>query len=174
MIAGAPFTSFGGVTGLTMQGLAYADSNGVIMKLVGRPRHFSLGFTLVELLVVLAILGLLAGLVGPRILGQLGGAKTKTAAVQIKDLEQAAELFKLDVGRFPSEQEGLNALVDKPAAAPGWNGPYLKKGEVPNDPWGRPYHYVSPGKRADIDIYSLGADNAPSGDGENADIGNWN
>ncbi len=91
-------------------------------------RRATLGFTLVELLVVLAILGLLAGLVGPRVLSQLGGAKTKTAAVQIKDLEQAAELFQLDVGRFPTNDEGLDALVARPGAAAGWNGPYLKKG----------------------------------------------
>ncbi len=135
-----------------------------------RPRR---GFTLIELLVVLAILGLLAGLVGPRILGQLGGAKSKTAAVQIKDLEQAAELFKLDVGRFPSAEEGLDALVARPANAPGWNGPYLKKSGVPADPWGQPYRYEVPGKRGDIDIYSLGGDNAPGGDGESADVGNW-
>jgi len=131
------------------------------------------GFTLIELLVVLAILGLLAGLVGPRVLGQLGGAKSKTAAVQTKDLEQAAELFKLDVGRFPTPDEGLESLVAKPGNAPGWNGPYLKKGGVPKDPWGNPYHVEVPGKHGDIDIFSLGADNAPGGDGENADVGNW-
>lgn len=131
------------------------------------------GFTLVELLVVLAILGLLAGLVGPRVLSQLGGAKTKTTAVQIKDLEQAAELFKLDVGRFPTNDEGLEALVTKPGAAAGWNGPYLKKGGVPKDPWGHPYHYENPGRRAEIEIYTLGADNAPGGEGENSDVGNW-
>lgn len=131
------------------------------------------GFTLIELLVVLAILGLLAGLVGPRVLNQLGGAKSQTAVVQISDLEQAAELFKLDVGRFPTTQEGLEALVTKPATANGWNGPYLRKG-LPRDPWGNPYRYASPGKRGDIDIYTLGADNAPGGDGENADVGNWN
>ncbi|NMG70953.1 type II secretion system major pseudopilin GspG [Parazoarcus communis] len=133
----------------------------------------ALGFTLIELLVVLAILGLLAGLVGPRVLGQLGGAKSKTAAVQIKDLEQAAELFKLDVGRFPSAEEGLESLVVKPASAPGWNGPYLKKSELPKDPWGSPYKYETPGKRGEVDIYSLGADKAPGGEGENADVGNW-
>lgn len=130
------------------------------------------GFTLVELLVVLVILGLLAGLVGPRVLDQLGGAKVKTAGVQISDLEQAAELFKLDVGRFPTNEEGLDVLVSRPAAATGWNGPYLK-GAVPLDPWGRPYQYENPGKRAQIEIFSLGADGAPGGEGENADIGNW-
>lgn len=131
------------------------------------------GFTLIELLVVLAILGLLAALVGPRVLNQLGGAKTKTAAVQIQDLEQGLELFKLDVGRFPTEAEGLEALVARPASATGWNGPYLKKGRVPIDPWGNAYHYDNPGKRGDVDLYTFGADNAPGGEGENADVGNW-
>lgn len=130
------------------------------------------GFTLIELLVVLAILGLLAGLVGPRVLSQLGGAKSKTAVVQIRDLEQAVELFKLDVGRFPTGQEGLEALVSAPPGANGWSGPYLRKG-LPDDPWGNPYHYEAPGRNGDIDIYTLGADNSPGGDGENADIGNW-
>jgi len=131
------------------------------------------GFTLVELLVVLAILGLLAGLVGPKVLSQLGGAKSKTAKVQIHDLEQAAELFKLDVGRYPTQQEGLIALTQNPGSAPGWNGPYLKKGDAPVDPWGKPYQYAMPGQHADIDIFTLGADGAPGGEGENADIGNW-
>jgi len=131
------------------------------------------GFTLVELLVVLAILGLLAGLVGPRVLNQLGGAKSKTANVQIKDFEQALELYKLDVGRFPSAEEGLDALVRKPASGVGWNGPYLKRNDIPNDPWGRPYQYALPGQHGEVDIYSFGADGAAGGDGENADVGNW-
>ena len=129
------------------------------------------GMTLVELLVVLVILGLLAGLVGPQVLNQLGGAKSKTAAVQIKDLEQGAELFKLDVGRYPSQQEGLQALIEKPADAPGWNGPYLKEHRIPMDPWGHPYHYKYPDSKGGLRIYSYGADNVEGGDGENADIG---
>ncbi len=130
------------------------------------------GFTLLELLVVLAILGLLMGLVGPRVLAQLGGAKTKTAGVQIADLERGLELFKLDVGRFPTSEEGLDALMHKPAAATGWNGPYLKGNDVPKDPWNHAYHYVLPGAAAAPDISSLGADGAPGGDGENADVHN--
>ena len=131
-----------------------------------RPR----GFTLVELLVVLAILALLAGIVGPKVLGQLGGAKAKTAAVQISDLEKTLELFKLDVGRYPTAEEGLEALVKKPASATAWSGPYLKGG-VPLDPWSRPYLYKS-GPGGTLEILSLGADGAPGGDGENGDIRN--
>lgn len=130
------------------------------------------GFTLIELLVVLVILGLLAGLVGPNIINQLGGAKTDTALVQIKQLEQALEMYKLDVGRYPTNSEGLEALVEKSGDADGWNGPYLKSG-VPQDPWKRDYHYAYPGNRADVDIYSLGQDGAEGGEGEDADVGNW-
>lgn len=130
------------------------------------------GFTLIELLVVLAILTMLAGLVGPRVLGLLGGAKSKTAGVQIADLEKALELFKLDVGRFPNTEEGLGALVTKPGSAgASWAGPYLKGG-LPEDPWGRAYRYANPGVKGGIDIISLGADGAPGGDGENADVRN--
>ena len=129
------------------------------------------GFTLIELLVVLAILTMLAGLVGPRVLSALGGAKSKTAALQIADLEKSLELFKLDVGRFPTTAEGLDALVNRPAAANGWNGPYLKGG-VPTDPWGKPYVFTSPTASGGVDIVSLGADGLPGGEGENADIRN--
>ncbi|MHB8920971.1 MAG: type II secretion system major pseudopilin GspG [Halothiobacillus sp.] len=138
---------------------------------VNRKRYIQSGMTLVELLVVLVILGLLAGLVGPQVLNQLGGAKTKTALVQVKDLEQGAELFKLDVGRYPNNQEGLNALIEKPTTAPGWNGPYLKEQRIPLDPWGHPYHYQFPDSHGGLQIYSLGADNAEGGTGENADVG---
>ncbi len=129
------------------------------------------GFTLMELLVVLAILGLLMSLVGPQVLNQLGGAKTKTAAIQIKDLEQALEMYKLDVGRFPSTDQGLKALVNKPGGAKGWNGPYLKS-DVPPDPWGRSYHYKYPGANGQVEIYSLGQDGSPGGEGENSDVSN--
>lgn len=132
------------------------------------------GFTLMELLVVLAILGLLISLVGPRVLNQLGGAKTKTAAIQIKDLEQALEMYKLDVGRFPSTDQGLDALVNKPAGVVGWNGPYLKKSEVPLDPWNREYQYRYPGERGELDIFTYGQNGSPGGEGEDADVGNWN
>ncbi len=130
------------------------------------------GFTLVELLVVLAILGLLMGLVGPQVLNQLGGAKTKTAALQIKDLEQSLEMYKLDVGRFPSTEQGLSALVNKPSDVAGWNGPYLKSA-VPLDPWNREYQYKSPGDNGEIDIFSYGQNGVPGGDGEDADVVSW-
>ena len=136
-----------------------------------RSRMSSGGFTLIELLVVLAILTMLAGLVGPRVLGMLGGAKSKTAAVQISEIEKALEVYKLDVGRFPTSEEGLDALVKKLGSANGWNGPYVKGG-VPTDPWSHPYRYANPGANGGIDIVSLGADGAPGGDGENADIQN--
>jgi general secretion pathway protein G len=128
------------------------------------------GFTLVELLVVLAILGMLAALVGPQVLNQLGGAKSKSATIQIRDYEQALELYKLDVGRFPRSGEGLEALVRQPSGAKGWNGPYLKKDELPMDPWGNPYEYRVSGSR--IEIISYGADGRAGGSDEDADVSN--
>ncbi len=129
------------------------------------------GFTLIELLVVLAILTMLAGLVGPRVLSQLGGARSRTAGVQIADLDKSLELFKLDVGRYPTTEEGLDALVKRPGSVNGWNGPYIK-GELPKDPWGNPYRYASPGAGGGIDIISLGSDGAQGGEGEAADVRN--
>ena len=140
--------------------------------MIRRTRKSAAGFTLMELLVVLAILGLLMSLVGPQVLNQLGGAKTKTAGIQIKDLEQALEMYKLDVGRFPSTSEGLDALVKKPGSATGWNGPYLKS-EVPQDPWKGDYQYKFPGEHGEIDIFTYGANGSPGGEGEDTDVGNW-
>ncbi|MDO6572232.1 type II secretion system major pseudopilin GspG [Gilvimarinus sp. 2_MG-2023] len=131
------------------------------------------GFTLVELLVVLAIIGLLAGLVGPRVLNQLGGAKSKTAKVQIRDFEQALEVYMLDTGKFPTSEQGLEALVRNPGSVTGWNGPYLRKSEIPQDPWNNNYQYRYPGDNAEFDLSSLGADGKPGGEGDNQDLGNW-
>ncbi len=131
------------------------------------------GFTLIELLVVLAIIGLLAGLVGPQVMKHLGGAKTKAAKVQIEDLAGALDMYRMDTGRYPTTSEGLQALVEKPSSARAWNGPYLRKNNVPLDPWMYDYHYASPGEHGRFDLYSYGADNASGGDGEDADVNSW-
>ena len=134
---------------------------------------FSGGFTLIELLVVLVILGLLAGLVGPRVLGYLGGAKTDTAVLQIGEFGAGLDLFHLEVGRYPNSDEGLQALVEKPAGVSIWNGPYLKKKTFPKDPWQNEYHYRSPGENGPYDLYSLGSDNAEGGEGDSQDVVSW-
>jgi len=131
------------------------------------------GFTLIELLVVLVILGMLAGLVGPRVMKYVGESKTKTARMQIEDLGAAIDLYHLDVGRYPSTEQGLQALVEKPADIDSWNGPYLKKQYAPKDPWGFEYHYRSPGEHGPYDLQSLGADNSEGGTGENQDMNSW-
>jgi general secretion pathway protein G len=131
------------------------------------------GFTLVELLVVLAILGLLAGLVGPQVMKFLGSSKTKTAHLQIEDLSATLDLYRLEVGSYPSTSVGLEALVSDPGNTPNWNGPYLKKAQVPKDPWGNDYQYRSPGQNGPYDIWSLGADGRDGGEGENQDIKSW-
>ena len=149
-------------------------ANNLVQRILGQAPRASLrlskGFTLIELLVVLAILTMLAGLVGPKVLNQLGGAKSKTASVQIADLDKSLELFKLDVGRYPTTEEGLDALVKRPASANLWSGPYIK--EVPKDPWNNPYKYANPGAGGGVETLSLGADGIAGGDGENADIRN--
>ncbi len=130
------------------------------------------GFTLIELMVVLVILGLLAALVAPRVLNRLGQSKQKIAKTQIEMLSSALDQFKLDTGRYPTTEEGLEALVKDPGI-PGWNGPYLKKNKIPKDPWGRDFVYKCPGEHGEYDLYSLGADGKPGGKGENADITSW-
>ena len=131
------------------------------------------GFTLIELMVVMIILGLLAALVVPRMFGRIGQAKQKATHAQIELLGTALDSFRLDVGRYPTTAEGLEALMSQASGAEGWNGPYLKKSEVPVDPWNNPYHYASPGEHGDYDLSSFGADNSEGGDGENEDILSW-
>lgn len=135
-----------------------------------RLRDFK-GFTLVELLVVMVIIGLLAALVGPRLFPQLGKGKQGAAKAQIELLGQALDQFRLDVGRYPTTQEGLNALVTNPGIEK-WDGPYLKKG-LPNDPWGRPYNYQSPGTHGEYDLWSYGRDGSPGGEKEDKDVTSW-
>jgi general secretion pathway protein G len=130
------------------------------------------GFTLIELLVVMVIIGLLAALVGPRFIRQEEKAKIKAAKAQIELLGTALDTFRLDVGRYPSTQEGLEALRTKPGGLERWDGPYLKK-DLPLDPWGKPYAYKSPGEHGAFDIVSYGADGAPGGEEDNRDITSW-
>lgn len=130
------------------------------------------GFTLLELLVVLVILGLLVGIVAPRFFGQVGKSEVKVATAQIRALEDALDQYRLDVGRYPSSEQGLAALMSQPTGESRWQGPYLKKA-VPNDPWGSPYQYSNPGQHGEFDLYSLGKDGQPGGTGEAVDIGNW-
>jgi general secretion pathway protein G len=135
-----------------------------------RPAHR--GFTLLELLVVVAIIALLAAYVGPKYFSQVGKSEQAVARSQIGAFSRALGAYRLDVGRFPSTEEGLNALLVKPASAAKWNGPYLE-GAVPLDPWGGPYEYRAPGSNgSDFDIVSLGKDRQPGGEGEAADLGN--
>lgn len=129
------------------------------------------GFTLVELIVVMVILGMLAALVAPKFFGKIGKGKQSAVKTQIELLGQALDTFRLDTGRYPTTGEGLEGLLTDPGVN-NWDGPYLKKA-VPNDPWGRSYHYESPGNHGDYDLYSYGADGSPGGEGESKDINSW-
>ncbi|QFY42270.1 type II secretion system protein GspG [Candidatus Methylospira mobilis] len=131
------------------------------------------GFTLIELLVVLAIIGLLAGLVGPQVIKHLGESKSKAARVQLEELSSALDMYRIDNGRYPTSEEGLDVLIEAPSNAAGWNGPYLRKKKVPLDPWNQPYHYTAPGQHGKYDLFTLGADNAEGGDGEDKDVLGW-
>jgi general secretion pathway protein G len=130
------------------------------------------GFTLIELLVVIIIIGILAALVGPRLFGKVGTAKLKAAKAQVEMFGTALDTFRLDVGRYPTSEEGLKALREKPSGAERWDGPYLPK-EIPSDPWGRPYVYQSPGNHGEYDLLSYGADGVEGGEGENQDAVSW-
>jgi general secretion pathway protein G len=130
------------------------------------------GFTLLELLVVMVIIGLLAGFVAPRFFAQIGKSETKAARAQLDALEKALDQYRLDLGRYPGTEQGLVALVERPAGLTRWSGPYLKK-SVPQDPWGHPYLYKSPGDHGEFDLLSLGKDGQPGGTGEAEDITNW-
>jgi general secretion pathway protein G len=128
------------------------------------------GFTLLELLVVIVIIGLLAGYVAPRSFSQVGKSEIQVARAQIESIEKALDQFRLDTRHYPSAEQGLDALVTKPANEPNWSGPYLKKA-VPSDPWGRPYVYRIPGEKSEFQIFSFGKDGKAGGSGEDADLG---
>jgi general secretion pathway protein G len=138
-----------------------------------RRRRGERGFTLVEILVVITIIGLIMGLVGPRVLNYLTESKAKAAKIQIESFASALDLFFLDAGRYPSSSEGLGALVQRPGNISGWNGPYLKGSVVPADPWGNAYIYRSPGQHGAYDIVSFGADGQEGGSGTAGDITSW-
>ena len=131
------------------------------------------GFTLIELLVVIIIIGLLAALVGPKLFGRVGKGKQAAAQAQIELFGAALDNLRLDVGRYPTSDEGLRALLVNPGAIENWDGSYLKKEEIPLDPWGHPYVYKSPGEHGDYDILSYGGDGVAGGEGENQDLVSW-
>ncbi|MBT9456643.1 MAG: type II secretion system major pseudopilin GspG [Burkholderiaceae bacterium] len=141
------------------------------MLSVGRASRMR-GFTLLELLVVMVIIGLLAGYVGPKFFGQIGKSEVKAAKAQIDGLQKALDQYRIDMGRYPSTEQGLAVLVTKPSDEPRWAGPYLSKA-VPKDPWQHEFQYRSPGEHGEYDLLSFGKDGRPGGEGEDADLVSW-
>ena len=142
------------------------------MPRVGQLKRAQHGFTLLELLVVMVIIGLLTGIVGPKLFKNIGKSEVKAAKAQIDSLGKALDQYRLDTGHYPTTEQGLNSLVTKPANETKWEGPYLTKA-VPADPWGRPYLYKNPGEHGDYDLFSYGKDGQVGGSGDAADIVNW-
>ena len=138
--------------------------------------RISRGFTLIELMIAVVIIGILAAIIAPNVIGRLHDAKVSAAKQDVATLAQSLAMYKLDNGRFPTGEQGLRALVEKPSGSPppnNWrSGGYIAR--LPNDPWGNRYQFVNPGLHGDIDVFSMGADAKPGGEGENADIGSWN
>ena len=161
---------------LTMQyPESYPASSGEFTTNHRRPRGLSGGFTLIELVIVMAIIALLAALVGPRLFGQLSDSRVKTTQAQVELLATALDSFRLDIGRYPAQGEGLEALVAKPEGLETWSGPYLRKRQLPKDAWQRDFVYAVPASLGGIedDLYSFGAAGQLGGEGEDADVGNW-
>lgn len=131
------------------------------------------GFSLIELLVVLAILALLIGVVAPQVMKHLGKAKSDSARLQIEDLGAALDMYYLEIGDYPTTDQGITALIKSPENVNNWNGPYMKKKKIPMDPWQQEYHYQSPGENGDYDLYTLGKDNQLGGEKENKDVFSW-
>ena len=144
------------------------------MKRTHSPRTPQRGMTLIEILVVLVLIGIVLGIVGGNFIGRGEKAKADAAKIEIGQIGQALDLYKLEIGRYPSSSEGLQALVAAPAGASNWNGPYWKKAQIPKDPWGNEYRYTSPGQKGAYDIVSLGADGKEGGEGANKDISSAN
>jgi general secretion pathway protein G len=138
-----------------------------------RARRPAAGFTLIELLVVLVILGLLAAFAAPQVLKYLGRAKTDAAKAQVQNIASILDLYRLEIGSYPDQRDGLEALLEQPADAARWNGPYVKRRDALIDPWGQMYVYRYPGEHGDYDLYSLGADQAEGGEGEDQDVTSW-